>query len=88
MYLITVTAPSGDEFISLGKTIDESVNELIESYKAFFNMTENDLDYDHGYKDFESYFVDYLGIEVIKINSGESYVRGYGKRYKNGKEIR
>ena len=88
MYLLKVTSPEGSDFIAAGKTKKEAMTELINSYKAFYHMTLEDLAYEHGYTDFETYFNDYLGIEILRLNPGETYICGYGKYYKNGINIK
>lgn len=88
MYLVMVDSPRGDSFVSLGKTKTQAVDNLIKAYKDRYDMTLEDLYYEHGYNDFESYFDDYLGMNIYTISEGETIVCGYDIHYKNGKRIK
>ena len=88
MWLAKVTSPACDDFVSLGKTKAEALSNLAASYKAFYDYEEEDLEWQHGYSDFEKYIKEYLGANTYKITQGETVVCGYDVHYKNGERIK
>jgi len=88
MYLAMVTSPAGDLFVSLGSTKNNAILELAKAYKEFYDMTEENLQEEHGYDNFETYLDDYLGMNVYIVSKNEAVVCGYDVHYKNGKRVK
>lgn len=87
MYLVTVTSPANDDFVSLGKTKEEAIDNLVKAYKDFYDYDEETLEYEHGYSNFKSYLENYTGMGIYKISSGETVIMGIDIHYKKGERI-